>query len=54
MAKVKGLPYGVSRFEQIRNENSYYVDKTMYLPLLEDTSNYLSVRAVSVRVCLSV
>lgn len=41
MAKVKGLPYGVSRFEQIRNENSYYVDKTMYLPLLEDTSNYL-------------
>lgn len=41
MAKVKGLPYGVARFEQIRNENSYYVDKTMYLPLLEDTSNYL-------------
>ena len=41
MAKVKGLPYGVARFEQIRNENPYYVDKTMYLPLLEDTSNYL-------------
>ncbi|WP_262482759.1 hypothetical protein [Bacteroides rodentium] len=28
MEIVKGLPYGVARFEQLRNENSYYVDKT--------------------------
>ena len=41
MEKVKGLPYGVARFEEVRNENFYYVDKTMYLPLLEDTSKYL-------------
>lgn len=33
--KVKGIPYGVANFEQLRNENLYYVDKTMYLPLLE-------------------
>lgn len=42
MAQVKGIPYGVSRFEQVRNENLYYVDKTSYLPALEDTGNYLS------------
>ena len=41
MEKVKGLPYGVARFEEVRNENFYYVDKTMYLPLLEATSKYL-------------
>ena len=39
--KVKGIPYGVANFEQLRQENSYYVDKTMYLPLLEDMGNYL-------------
>lgn len=39
--KVKGIPYGVANFEQLRRENSYYVDKTMYLPLLEDMGNYL-------------
>ncbi len=42
MAQVKGIPYGISRFEQVRNENLYYVDKTSYLPALEDTGNYLS------------
>ena len=31
----------MARFEDVRNGNLYYVDKTMYLPLLEDTSNYL-------------
>lgn len=40
--KVKGIPYGVASFEQLRQENSYYVDKTMYLPMLEEISNYLS------------
>ena len=40
-ANVKGIPYGVASFEQLRNENLYYVDKTMYLPLLENMSNYL-------------
>ncbi len=41
MEAVKGIPYGVARFEEVRNENFYYVDKTMYLPLLEDTGKYL-------------
>ena len=38
---MKGIPYGVARFEDIRRDNLYYIDKTMYLPLLEETSNYL-------------
>ena len=38
MAAVKNIPYGVANFEQLRNENLYYVDKTMYLPLLENMS----------------
>ena len=40
-ANIKGIPYGVANFEQVRKENLYYVDKTMYLPLLEETSDYL-------------
>ena len=40
-AAVKGIPYGVARFDEVRNENFYYVDKTMYLPLLEGASKYL-------------
>lgn len=35
------IPYGIARFEQVRDENAYYVDKTSYLPLLEETGNYL-------------
>ena len=40
-AAIKGIPYGVASFEQVRSENRYYIDKTMYLPLLEEASNYL-------------
>ena len=38
---IKGIPYGVSRFEEVRSKNRYYVDKTMYLPLIEEASDYL-------------
>lgn len=41
MTEIKGIPYGVSRFEQVRRDNRYYVDKTMYLPLLEETGDFL-------------
>ena len=40
-AAIKGIPYGVASFEQVRSETRYYIDKTMYLPLLEEASNYL-------------
>ena len=32
---VKRIPYGVSNFVEVVEQNQYYVDKTMYLPLLE-------------------
>ena len=27
-AAIKGIPYGVASFEEVRNENFYYVDKS--------------------------
>lgn len=41
MAEVKGIPYGKSRFDEVRRDNFYYADKTQYLPLLEETGDYL-------------
>lgn len=42
MNQVKGIPYGISDFKRLRNDNFYFVDKTMYLPLIEDMPSYLS------------
>ena len=36
MNKIKQLPYGVSDFEYVMRENFYYVDKAMYIPMLEE------------------
>lgn len=41
MEKNKQIPYGVSDFEYVIREHLYYVDKTMYIPLLEEQPNYL-------------
>lgn len=41
MEEVKRIPYGVSNFVDVIEQNQYYVDKTMYLPLLEDQPNNL-------------
>ena len=41
MAPIQRLPYGISDFKQLRAENLYYVDKTMYLPVMEDTDHFL-------------
>ena len=38
--KAPQIPYGISDFVRMRTEN-YYVDKTMYLPLTEDTASYI-------------
>ena len=32
----KRIPYGRSDFVSVIEQNNYYVDKTMYLPMLED------------------
>lgn len=40
-SKVRILPYGISDFKQLRREGKYYVDKTMFLPPMEDQGNFL-------------
>ena len=41
MENVKRVPYGVSDFVKVVERNQYYVDKTMYLPLLEEEADNL-------------
>ena len=41
MEQYKQIPYGVSSFVEVVEQNLYYVDKTMYLPLLEEQPRYL-------------
>jgi hypothetical protein len=36
MEKKKRIPYGVSDFTVVNNGTKYYVDKTMYIPMIED------------------
>jgi hypothetical protein len=38
---VKEIPYGISDYGIIRNENYYYVDKTQYLEKLQKAGRYL-------------
>ena len=39
--RVKRLPYGISDFKQVIREGKYYVDKTMFIPQMEETDNFL-------------
>ena len=41
MEQIRQIPYGVSDFRSVRDRNLYYVDKTMYLPILEGQSDTL-------------
>ena len=41
MNNIKRLPYGIADFEYVMRDNLYYVDKTMYIPILEEQPNYL-------------
>lgn len=41
MERVKRIPYGVFDFVDIVERNQYYVDKTMYIPKLEDEADAL-------------
>ncbi len=36
----KLLPYGMMNFADIRLDGYYYVDKTMYIPLIERSNRY--------------
>ncbi len=41
MEQAKLLPYGISDFVELRRQNKYYVDKTIYIPMLETRGNFL-------------
>ena len=34
------VPYAVANFAEIRHKGYYYVDKTMYIPLIERSNRY--------------
>ena len=38
---MKKIPYGISKFETIIKEGYYFVDKTMYIPKMENWASYL-------------
>lgn len=37
---MKRIPYGISNFEVLRNENYLYVDKTHYIEILDNYAPY--------------
>ncbi|MCP4155292.1 MAG: AAA family ATPase, partial [bacterium] len=39
--EVKRIPYGISDYHKIVNEDFYYIDKTGYLPVIERAGEYL-------------
>ena len=38
---IKRIPYGIADFKQVRSENKYLVDKTMYFEKMELAGNFL-------------
>jgi hypothetical protein len=38
---IKKIPYGISDYALIRKDNYYYVDKTPYIPIIENAGRYL-------------
>ena len=40
MKTYKKIPYGIADFKLIQDENYYYVDKTGYIPMLEEAGRY--------------
>jgi hypothetical protein len=38
---MKSIPYGLSDFKRVLEEDYYYVDKTNYIPLIEEYGNFL-------------
>ena len=38
---MKAIPYGLSDFKRVLEENYYYIDKSMFIPLIEEYGNFL-------------
>lgn len=39
--RLKRIPYGISDYRRLQQENGYYVDKTHFIPLIESAPFYL-------------
>ena len=39
--RMKAIPYGLSDFKRVLEEEYYYIDKTMFIPLIEEYGNFL-------------
>lgn len=37
--QIKKIPYGVANYERLVQKNCYFVDKTMYLPQVENAGD---------------
>ena len=37
----KRIPYGIADFKQVRNENLYFVDKTIFFEKMERAGHFL-------------
>lgn len=50
----KRIPYGMMNFVVIRRDDCYYVDKTRFIPMIEEADKFSSlfVRAVSAKASL--
>ena len=44
MSKLKNIPYGISDFTLLQKQNDLYVDKTMYIPVLEKSQFIFLIR----------
>jgi hypothetical protein len=38
---MKPIPYGISSYKSLRQDNNYYVDKTQYIPQIESAGKFL-------------
>ena len=38
---MKLIPYGISSYKRLRQQNAYYVDKTQYIPKIESAGDFL-------------
>ena len=38
--EAKNIPYGLTDFARIQRDNYYYVDKTQYIPRIEQAESY--------------
>ncbi len=41
MQKIKKIPYGTTDFKKIQEQDYYYIDKTKYIEIVEDSADFL-------------